>query len=87
MHGGHTYYRQGRLLLSRKAATKVVRARSDQGLRGTDRDRREETGNRALTSAITFLSMMTFHNYSLAKPDSCFLRESLALQDYHMISS
>ena len=50
----------------------VVRLRSDQGLRGTDEDRREETGNRALTSAITFLSTTTFLNYGLAKPDLLF---------------
>ena len=43
--------------LLRKAATKVVRPRSDQGSRCTDKDRSEGTEDRALISAITFLSM------------------------------
>ena len=50
MHAwGHTYYCQGRWLL------KVVRSRSDQGLRFTDQDQSKETENRALISAITCL--------------------------------
>ena len=42
--------------MSRKAATKVVRAKSDQGSRSTDKDQSEETIDQALISAITFLS-------------------------------
>ena len=42
------------LLLLSKAATKVVRARSDQGLRCKDRDQSEETEDQVLISAITF---------------------------------
>ena len=44
------------LPMSRKAATKVVGAKSDQGLRCTDKDQSEETVDQALISAITFLS-------------------------------
>jgi len=42
--------------LLRKAATKVVRPKSDQGLSCTDKDRSEETEDRALIPAITFVS-------------------------------
>ena len=43
-------------------------------------DQNEKIADQALISAITFLAAMTFHNYSLMKPDSCFLCESQALQ-------
>ena len=46
-------------LLTRKAATKVVRPRSDRGSRYSDDDRSEETEDQALISAITFLPKMT----------------------------
>ena len=42
------YAKEPRLLLSRKAATKVVRPRSDRGSRCTDEDRSEETEDPAL---------------------------------------
>ena len=42
------------LPLSRKAATKVVGARSDQGLKCIDKDQSEETVDQALISVITF---------------------------------
>ena len=66
------------LPLSRKAATKVVGARSDQGLKCADKDQSEETVDQALISAITFCR----DNNSLTKAETCFLCESLALQDY-----
>ena len=44
------------LLLLRKAATKVVRPRSNQGLRYTYEDRSEEAEDRALIPAITSLA-------------------------------
>ena len=75
----HYHAQRPHLPLSRKITTKVMRPGSDPGLRCMDEDRSEETEDRALLiSAITFLSM-TFHKYSLAKPDSC---EGLALQDH-----
>ena len=43
--------------LLRKAATKVVRPRSDQGLRCTDKDRSEETEEQALLSAIKHIQV------------------------------
>jgi len=66
-----------RLLLSKKGGSKVVRPRSDRGLRSIYEDQSKETEDQALISVITFL---TFHNCSLMKPDSC---KSLVLQDYH----
>ena len=56
MHGGPSLL---------QAATKVMRARSDRGSRYTDKDRSEETKDRALISAIIFLSTMTIRNNSL----------------------
>ena len=47
-------------------------------------DQNEEIADQALISAITFLATMTFHNCGLMKPDSCFLCESQALQDYYV---
>jgi len=44
------------LLLLRKAATKVVRPRSNQGLRYTYEDRSEEAEDQALIPAITSLA-------------------------------
>ena len=67
MHGTQAYW----------FATKVVRA-GDQSAQ--TRIESEETEDWALISPITFLSTMTFHNYSLAKSHSCFMCESLALQ-------
>ena len=66
------------LPLSRKAATKVVGARSDQGLKCTDKDQSKETVDQALISAFTFCR----DNNSPTKTETCFLCESLALQDY-----
>ena len=46
--------------------TKVVRARSDQGLRFTDNDQSEESEDQALISAITFCPQhcITIHSQS-----------------------
>ena len=67
-------------------ATKLVRPRSDRGLRCTDKDRSEETEDRACTNfghqAHSSLSMKTIV-CSPVKPDPYFLFESLALQDYN----
>ena len=68
----------------RKAATKVMRPRSDRGSRCTDKDQSEETEDRALISAIKHIHVCLPRLYnSLAKPDPCFSFESLALQDYN----
>ena len=45
------HVKEPHLLLLRKAATKVVRPRSDRGSRCTDKDRNEEAEDRALISA------------------------------------
>ena len=58
-----------------------MRPRSDRGSRCTDKDRSEVTEDRALISAIKLV--YEDYNYSVAKPDPCFLFESLALQDYN----
>ena len=46
-----------RLLLLRKAATKVVRTRSDRGSRCTDKDRSEDIEDRALISAVKHIQV------------------------------
>ena len=70
-------------LLSRKAATKFVRPKSDWGSRCTDNDGSEKTEDWALISAFTFCPQWHFiTSYSLVKPDYCFTCESLDLQNY-----
>ena len=71
-----SYSTMPHLLMSRKAANKVVRSRSDQGSRCTDEDCSQETEGWALISAITFLPKATS---IIVVSDLC---ESLALQDY-----
>ena len=54
------------MLLSRKGGVKVVRSKSDRGLRSTNKDQSKETDNQALISAIISLSTTIFDNYSLS---------------------
>ena len=67
------------VVLLRKTATKVVRPWSDRGSKCTDKDRSDETDNRALISAITLLSTTSFHNSGLLDdelatvPSACFM--------------
>ena len=61
-----------------------MRPRSDQALRRMDKDRSKDTEEQALISAIKHNQVCLQRlYYSLAKPDPCFLFESLALQDYN----
>ena len=57
VHEDQFYAQEPRLLVLRKAATKVVRPRSDRGSRCTDKDRSEETEDRALISAIKHIQV------------------------------
>ena len=50
-------------------------------LRPKERDGESSTNNFLLSS--TFKFVYEDYNYSLVKPDPCFLFESLAVQDYN----
>ena len=55
---------------------------SDRGLRCLDKDWSKKTEDQTLILLSHFCPWRQFHNYSLAKPDSYFSCQSLALQDY-----